>query len=427
MNAFLNALKRFTANSRGTLAVAIAASAPALLGVVALATDYVMMTRLESSLQTAADAAALGSASEMGLSGSSDDKIRAVALSLLKQNLSSVVGSRSFGEGNDHEAQGVAVEVDRQNGTITVKIEEHWHPTFLQLFSSAVTPIHVRSQAKILASELICVLGLSESNPPAVHLMKNARLTGEECTVYSNNHSSQGIRVDDNARLIAATSCVVGGYRLMGHGTINPLPTTDCPPLDDPLAQRPPPPISACSETNLVVNNQTRTLDPGTYCGGLTIKGNSQVTLNPGVYVIQDGQFRVTETASMTGENVGFYLRGNATTLRFDSDTTIDLSAPLQGEMAGLLLFEDRSGPLLRTHRIASNNARRLIGTIYLSRGRLRIDATSPVADQSAYTAIVVRSLELDEGPNLVLRSEFDATDVPVPAGLITGRVVLSE
>ena len=59
-----------------------------------------------------------------------------------------------------------------------------------------------------------------------------------------------------------------------------------------------------------------------------------------------------------------------------------------------------------------------LIGTVYLSQGYLHVDANKPVADQSAYTAIVVRSLKLKAGPNLVLNSNYDATDVPFPPGL---------
>ena len=81
--------------------------------------------------------------------------------------------------------------------------------------------------------------------------------------------------------------------------------------------------------------------------------------------------------------------------------------------------------PPLRIHRIGSNNARNLLGTIYLPQGTLLIDATAPVADQSAYTAIIANSLQLQKGPQLVLRSDYDKTNVPVPDGLINGRVFL--
>ena len=43
---------------------------------------------------------------------------------------------------------------------------------------------------------------------------------------------------------------------------------------------------------------------------------------------------------------------------------------------------------------------------------------TSPIADRSAYTAIVARMMTLYGGPNLVLNTNYDITDVPVPDGI---------
>ena len=81
-----------------------------------------------------------------------------------------------------------------------------------------------------------------------------------------------------------------------------------------------------------------------------------------------------------------------------------------------------------RTHHINSTNVDVLTGTIYLSRGKLLIDRNSPIAEDLAYTAIIVRQLELTEGPELILNSDYGATDVPVPAGIrSSAEVVLSE
>jgi hypothetical protein len=69
------------------------------------------------------------------------------------------------------------------------------------------------------------------------------------------------------------------------------------------------------------------------------------------------------------------------------------------------LIFDDRS-------------ARNLLGTIYMPQGEIIIDATKPIADKSAYTVLVVRQLHLYSGPNLILNSDYSATDVPVPMGV---------
>ena len=69
-----------------------------------------------------------------------------------------------------------------------------------------------------------------------------------------------------------------------------------------------------------------------------------------------------------------------------------------------------------------------LLGTIYLSRNTLSVDANAPVADESAYTAIIARKLLLDAGPNLVLNSNYSATDIPVSNTLsgVGGCIVLA-
>jgi hypothetical protein len=120
----------------------------------------------------------------------------------------------------------------------------------------------------------------------------------------------------------------------------------------------------------------------------------------------------------MAGDGVGFFFTGAGAAFEFTTNSSIDLAAPESGAMAGLLMFEARDQPTNLTHRIESDDARRLIGTIYLSRGELRVDASSPIADQSAYTAIVARTMRLYGGPHLVLNTNYSLTPVPVPAGI---------
>lgn len=138
-------------------------------------------------------------------------------------------------------------------------------------------------------------------------------------------------------------------------------------------------------------------------------------------------------------------MKGAGSNLTFGKDATINLSAPKGGVMAGLLIYDDPSGiaapadppaPIIvggktapREHKILSENARTLLGTIYMPQGRLVIDANKPIADKSAYTVIVVKQIDLHEGPNLVLNSDYGATDVPVPYGLGPngGKVMLTK
>jgi hypothetical protein len=87
--------------------------------------------------------------------------------------------------------------------------------------------------------------------------------------------------------------------------------------------------------------------------------------------------------------------------------------------MAGILFYGDPDAPKTRKYKITSNYANNLVGTLYIPRGRFVIDATSPVAEQSAWTALIADQIELFANPNLILNSNYDQTDVPVPQGLI--------
>ena len=86
--------------------------------------------------------------------------------------------------------------------------------------------------------------------------------------------------------------------------------------------------------------------------------------------------------------------------------------------MAGMLFFEDRDVIFKFPHIIASNNARNLVGTIYLPGNTLQINSTDPIADQSDYTVIIARKFEMKDGPELVLNTDYEHSPIPVPDGV---------
>ncbi len=211
------------------------------------------------------------------------------------------------------------------------------------------------------------------------------------------------------------------------------------------------------------------TLDPGTYCGGLLITGSAVVNLRPGTYIFKDGPLLVEQTATLNGQNVSLHFTGNEAGLLFNTNTTISLTAPTGGLMGGILMSDDEhvSAPVdpavylnawnkslgginncplsnppvsatpaplgqqspMRIYRIISNNTRQMLGTIHLPAGRLVLDGQRPVADQSMYTVVVARQVNLYKGPNLVLNANYDRSNVPVPPGVgpITGQVRLAQ
>jgi hypothetical protein len=270
--------------------------------------------------------------------------------------------------------------------------------------------------AKIVTGNL-CLLALeSGRKPEAISLNSNARLTGLDCSVFSNSTDRHGIKAADSAMVDAEFVCSAGGIDGK-HAHFKKPPTTDCPPVFDPLLERQPPYVGPCQYNKTEVKSKIQALQPGVYCDGLKVTSSAVVSLRPGTYIIQGGKLLVEKGGTLEGRDVSFYLAGKESSFEFAYDSTISLEAPTSGEMAGILIFDDRAGKFDK-HKIFSNNARNLLGTVYLPNGALYIDAQRPIADRSAYTVIVARTVELYDGPNLVLNSDYKSTNVPVPKGV---------
>ena len=93
---------------------------------------------------------------------------------------------------------------------------------------------------------------------------------------------------------------LVGGYS-PGPLTITPAPQTGVSPLEDPLADLEAVPYATMtvrSTSRLVLNNETRVLQPGVYTGGIQLKNSSIALLRPGIYVFNGGGLDVGAQAS---------------------------------------------------------------------------------------------------------------------------------
>ena len=432
----------FLKNTGGNVALITTVVSPVLLGAVAVGMDYAILNNQKSMLQDAADSAALASVKELSLSGSREETIKRVGEAY-------AIAAFSTGNSEADIANALAIDVqpDQQERKVTVNLSYTWKPFMAHIVKQGVTPIEVTATARLAGDSLTCIIGLMQPQRLAkssIHLDNRSVVKADDCAVFSNSVSEYGLRADDNAQISASTICSAGGVLNFGFNrsaTFSPEPITDCPKIEDPLIDRLPPTFGACSFTNSVVVSDA-TLNPGVYCGGLTISGNATASLEPGVYVIKDGPLNVIDSANLVGTGVTFYLTGSNSVFDFGADTTINLSAAETGNTAGILLFEDRNvnhsfefNPFflshlpsdVRLHRITSNDARNLLGTIYLSKSILLIDADAPVADASAYTAIIAGRVWLREGPTLHLNANLTDTKVPVPDGILGTEPVLVE
>ncbi|MFI5012912.1 MAG: pilus assembly protein TadG-related protein [Hyphomicrobiales bacterium] len=392
---------------RGNTALLFALLLPVMVGFAGVAIDYTNAVSQRSKLQGIADASALAAAREFRLGNANPATIALVAANFARAELT----------GRNLSAT-VAPSTDTTNKTVTVRLAASV-PSFFKRFTGvAATSISVSATARMVGGAPICVIGLDTNANSTVLLDKNARLQAPNCSVYSNSQEPNGLMAKHNATMAAAFICSAGGKSSPGPGSFTPTPQTDCPVLPDPLLSRPLPVAGACTQTATVVNGGMLSLTPGTYCNGLTLTNNATVTMSPGVYVFKDGPLLVTGGASLSGSHVNLHFSGSDAVFNLDSASSISLTAPVSGNMAGILISEDRNSPVGQQHQILSNDARTLLGTIYLPQGLLYVGANNPVADQSAYTIVVVRQFSLSEGPTMILNTNYGGTNIPVPSGV---------
>jgi hypothetical protein len=117
-------------------------------------------------------------------------------------------------------------------------------------------------------------------------------------------------------------------------------------------------------------------------------------------------------------------------TFNFTDTSSINMSGAQTGTYAGFVILTTRDNS--NAFSISSNNARRLEGAVYIPSATLNVTGTSNnVADQSAWTVVVAKSLQLTGSPNLVINANYSASTVPVPAGVgsnyVSGRVALTK
>lgn len=400
-------------NAGGSTAVSFAVALPALFGAVGVATDYGILEMKRSHLQNVADQSAIAAVRELSLANSKNETVESVADSY----------ARSMVDEENSTLQ-VGVSVDEKAGKVGVVLKEEWTPFFAHFIRAGVTPVVVNATAQLSGKMNLCVLALDPKDKQIIRMDKSARLNAKGCAVYANSTHSEGIILKGSAEISSSGVCSVGGVYAPA-GSITPAPTTDCASISDPLAARQPVSMNGCISNKLKLTKGVHSLSPGRYCGGLEISGNAKVTFAEGDYIIVGGAFEISQDAIVDAKNTSFFLEGQAAALNFIGNTTIRMSGAESGPMAGLLFFEDRSVSLNRQHRINSANASELTGTIYLPRGKLRVDPNSPVAQNSAFTAIVVNQLEINEGPTLVLNTNYSDTNVPVPEGIRIGTQVV--
>lgn len=365
-------------DKRGSVALIAAAVFPCLMAVAAfvdLANVYVS----KSSLQMAADAAALGAV----LSLPNSSNVTSTALSLVSANTPSGYGTLSTSQDVQAGTWDPVAKVFTAGTASDNAVQVSTHRTragsnpVLTFFGGfvGVSAVDVTATAVAVKYGGACATILDASASGALSITGNGQVT-MNCSLQVNSTSSTAAQSKGSSTITTGATCVVGGYT--GNGWL-PTPQTGCPPLSDPLASLPEPsaPALACSlaSSSTVPGNCT-------FTGSVSISGS--VTLQPGLYYLKNAQVSVSSNANLSGSGVTIFADANST-LNLGGGGSITLSAPTSGTYAGILIFQSRSTPATATVTLGGNGTLSLDGSLYVPSATLALSGNSSFAGKVGY------------------------------------------
>ncbi len=430
---------------RGQFALILGILSPVVLGLVGGAIDMIVFANHRAELQNTADAAVLAVAKEASLKGWNSGTAEQVANAVVNSTLSNKFGVEyKFTLSIDEKARRVEIDLD----------QDHYGYFFIGYFAGS-PQIRVSAAAFASGASTICIIAQSPSQNDALVVSGKSTVNAAGCAAYSNSKSAKGVNVKDDSRLRSLMSCTAGGYtgKMINY---SPTPVMDCPPIPDPLAARAKmidaSLVIGCDYTKMTVKGGNRTLQPGNYCKGLTITDGAAVQFTPGIYVFVDERLKVDKAAKVSGSGVGLVFIGKKGELTLSNDSSVSLSAPEEGVMAGILIYGQPSAKQ-RKFSIVSKDAQELTGTVYLPGDTLTVggdddldggcdpllqdDGTflpsdpsclSDVGTKSDWTAIIAKQLKVTAGSTLVMNTNYEGSKVPAPNGVgpSSGRILLA-
>lgn len=404
-------LRRLHRNVRGNMAVLFGLASPLVVGAAGLGVETGYWYLLDRELQTAADMAAYAGAVELRASAT-----RSVVDSIARQEART--------QGFDDTLGTAVVNTPPQSGSyrsgraVEVLLTREVPRLFTALFVQDALTLSARGVAQFDDGGTACVLALSPEDPGAVTFTGNALSLLNGCNVMSNSLASDSVTVTGSADVTVPCVLAAGGVDVDSglHLTACRQPATFAPPAADPFASRAEPSLGG-SCRSLPSGGGSSTLTPGRYCGGGVLRGD--ITLSPGVYVIDGGNVRVNATANLRGSGVTLYFTNNAT-VDINGSASLTLSAPTTGPFKGMLMWGDDDNDPGEV-KLNGNASSRLTGAVYFPTAD--VEFLGNFSGSNGCMRLVAHTIRFTGSTSM----NADCTaagmdDVPLP-----GRVVLVE
>lgn len=395
-------LSRFGSDRSGNIAILFALMMPLSLGMLGLVIDVGIARGQKNHMLSIAEASALAASMDYRDDDRGAARERAKTYATFNSNnVSNVVTDSEveFGEWvNRTFTPNGRINAIRVTASRTTDKSNAIRPIFSSFFGMSVWDVS-SSAVVLLEPDPVCILVLNPRRGDAFDIDPQAQIISPDCIVHVNSTDRGALEIGSRAIVHVKNLSVVGGIDQRGSASVQPHPVTGAQPMADPYAALAPPVNNRCGGTKRIKRTNTVLSPDLAFCGGLEIDA-SQVTLQPGVYVIKD-RFTLKNGASISGDGVLIYLEGKGTDFFFHSRTSFNLKAATTGPYAGVVLWSDRRNT--RDHDIYSKFGAHAEGTIYTPSSQVEFE--NDVVWEADCIRLVVDRLELDN------RSKYASTN----------------
>ena len=411
-------VRSFAKASTGTIAILAGLVMMVLFGAIGLATTYTIAIHELSAHQQALDAAVLAGASAPDTS--TDAERIAIAEAVFAANLKKGGFSQtSLVVSSSSSAPMFLVAQQTVRGQSLARAKNY----FAGIIGSETMDVSVMAEARVAVSAPICVLALDRTSPQGIEIYGTAKFTAQNCAAQSNSADGLGMRQYGTATGHAKQFGVKGNFS--GDGFF-PAPVTGVPQLDDPYAAVPVPATGPCVDIASKLQNTPAVLSPGTYCGGIRIMANSEIIMEPGVYVMLDGPFRVDSNSTVRGTEVVVAFTGIDSTLYLGSGAIIDLTSPRSGTYMNMQFFQDKDASVDEWVTIMGDVRLTFDGVLYFPTQDVWIGGGSVINAKSPTYILVAQKLWFQDNSVVdVVQENSRGLDIETPAAAMTKNATL--
>jgi len=390
-------LSSFATDDSGNIAIMGALTIMAILIAAGAAVDYSRVANSASSGQSAMDAAVLA-----GLTIRDDDAAQ--------QTLAKAVFNANQPNQSHFDEPVFAYSDGVLTGTVTANIQT----TLLGIAGIGEMTSEITSQATANDSrKSMCFMAMHPTRKHTLEMKQKVSFYAPDCHIYGNSsHYNDVVDPHTVHNFLTGKSVQTVGF---GHHVLqNVTPPLEYAPeiIADPFLSMPIPSAFPCDgDKPDKIDGVTVTLTPGNYCDGLVIE-NSNVTLEPGTYVISGGALELKDSV-LQGEGVTLVLADDAAVIDWDN-SQIKLSAPKIGLHKSFVIKGVRENA---DHELTDSTID-IHGIIYIPNGEFNwINKGSPEIT-APWTVWIIDGVSWKGFGTIFVNFKPAESDIPYPTAL---------